>query len=167
VKGLPQKITFAEMRECGVHRLLVYCADYTCSHSIAISGDVRAGRYSQFFADVTESEIGDAFVWRAKAPGVVVGAQFGRVQASAKVSARARALLISYAAGEPRYARRICVASSSSLIHRASPPSSSSERDFCRRRLAREKGPEDDVSGQRPEMETTTCEKCPQKRPFC
>ena len=112
MKGLPQKITFAEMRECGVHRLLVYCADYTCSHSIAISGDVRAGRYSQFFADVTESEIGDAFVWRAKAPGVVVGAQFGRVQASAKVSARARALLISYAAGEARHASRICVTSS-------------------------------------------------------
>jgi hypothetical protein len=26
------------------------------------------------------------------------------------------------------------------------------ERDFCRRRLAREKGPEDDVSAQRPEI---------------
>ena len=69
---------------------------------------------------------------------MAVGAQFGRVQASAKVSARARSLLISYAAGEPRYASRICVTSSSSLIHRASPPSSSSERDFCRRRLARQ-----------------------------
>jgi hypothetical protein len=33
------KITFAEMREMGVHGLLVYCADYRCSHSIAISGD--------------------------------------------------------------------------------------------------------------------------------
>ena len=32
----PQKITFAEMRVRGVP---VYCADYRCSHSIAISGD--------------------------------------------------------------------------------------------------------------------------------
>jgi len=37
-------------------------------------------------------------------------------------------------------------------IRRASPPSSSLERDFCRRRLARQKGPEDDVSAQRPEI---------------
>ena len=35
----PQKITFAEMRESGVRGILVYCADYQCSHSIAISGD--------------------------------------------------------------------------------------------------------------------------------
>ena len=32
------------------------------------------------------------------------------------------------------------------------PLSSSLERDFCRRRLARQKGPEDDVSAQRPEI---------------
>jgi len=35
----PQKITFAEMRSSGVRGLLVYCADYRCSHRIAISGD--------------------------------------------------------------------------------------------------------------------------------
>ena len=35
----PQKITFAEMRDMGVRGLLVYCADYRCSHLIAISGD--------------------------------------------------------------------------------------------------------------------------------
>ena len=34
-----QKITFGEMREMGVRGLLIYCADYRCSHSIAISGD--------------------------------------------------------------------------------------------------------------------------------
>ena len=34
-----QKNTFAEMREMGVRGLLIYCADYRCSHSIAISGD--------------------------------------------------------------------------------------------------------------------------------
>ena len=32
----PQKITFAEMRDMGVRGLLIYCADYRCSHSIAI-----------------------------------------------------------------------------------------------------------------------------------
>ena len=35
----PQKITFAEMRDMGVRGLLVYSADYCCSHSIAISSD--------------------------------------------------------------------------------------------------------------------------------
>ena len=35
----PQKISFAEMRDMGVRGLLVYCADYRCSHSIAISGE--------------------------------------------------------------------------------------------------------------------------------
>ena len=35
----PTKITFGEMREMGVPGLLVYCADYRCSHSIAINGD--------------------------------------------------------------------------------------------------------------------------------
>src|ERR1700730_7343704 len=35
----PQKITLGEMRSSGVRGLLVYCADYHCSHSIAISAD--------------------------------------------------------------------------------------------------------------------------------
>jgi hypothetical protein len=35
----PQKITLAEMRSSGVRGLLIYCADYRCSHSIAISAD--------------------------------------------------------------------------------------------------------------------------------
>jgi hypothetical protein len=35
----PQKITLGEMRSSGVRGLLIYCADYTCSHSIAISAD--------------------------------------------------------------------------------------------------------------------------------
>jgi hypothetical protein len=34
-----QKITFAEMRAAGVRGLLIYCSDYRCSHSTAISGD--------------------------------------------------------------------------------------------------------------------------------
>jgi hypothetical protein len=35
----PTKISFGDMREAGVRELLIYCADYRCSHSIAISGD--------------------------------------------------------------------------------------------------------------------------------
>ena len=35
----PQKITFAEMRDMGVHGILVYCGDYRCSHIIAINAD--------------------------------------------------------------------------------------------------------------------------------
>jgi hypothetical protein len=35
----PQKITFAEMRGSAVRGLLIYCSDYRCSHSTAISGD--------------------------------------------------------------------------------------------------------------------------------
>jgi hypothetical protein len=36
---LPQKTTLGEMRSSGVRGLLIYCADYRCSHSIAISAD--------------------------------------------------------------------------------------------------------------------------------
>jgi len=32
-----EKITLGEMRASGVRGLLIYCADYRCSHSIAIS----------------------------------------------------------------------------------------------------------------------------------
>jgi hypothetical protein len=35
----PTKITFAEMRDSSVRGPLIYCADYHCSHSIAISGE--------------------------------------------------------------------------------------------------------------------------------
>ncbi len=35
----PQKISFAEMRAAGVHGVLIYCADYKCSHWTTISGD--------------------------------------------------------------------------------------------------------------------------------
>jgi hypothetical protein len=49
----PQKITFGEMREGrdGTRRILVYCADYRCSHSIAMRADewpddVRLSRFA-------------------------------------------------------------------------------------------------------------------------
>jgi hypothetical protein len=34
-----EKITLGEMRASGVRGLLIYCSDYRCSHSTAISGD--------------------------------------------------------------------------------------------------------------------------------
>jgi hypothetical protein len=33
----PQKITFGEMRD--MSGVLIYCADYHCSHSVALSAD--------------------------------------------------------------------------------------------------------------------------------
>jgi hypothetical protein len=35
-----QKITFGEMRAAGIDRILIYCADYKCSHSIEMSADL-------------------------------------------------------------------------------------------------------------------------------
>ena len=35
----PKKITFGDMREMGVGGVLIYCADYRCSHSVTISAD--------------------------------------------------------------------------------------------------------------------------------
>ncbi len=34
-----QKITLAEMRSAGVRGLLIYCADFKCSHSVAVLAD--------------------------------------------------------------------------------------------------------------------------------
>ena len=35
----PEKITFGEMRSAGVRGLIVYCADYNCSHSVRLDAD--------------------------------------------------------------------------------------------------------------------------------
>jgi hypothetical protein len=51
-------ITFAEMRKMGVRGLLIYCDDYRCSHSIAISADGWPD-------DVRLSDIEARFVCRA------------------------------------------------------------------------------------------------------
>jgi hypothetical protein len=60
----PQKITFAEMREMGVRGVLVYCADYRCSHSIAISGD-------RWVDEVRLSDIKAGSVCQARARGAL------------------------------------------------------------------------------------------------
>jgi len=53
-----QKITFGKMREMGVRGLLIYCCDYQCSHSIAISAD-------RWPDDVRLSDIEPKFTCRA------------------------------------------------------------------------------------------------------
>ena len=35
----PDKISFGDMRDMGVRGILVYCADYHCSHLVPMSGD--------------------------------------------------------------------------------------------------------------------------------
>jgi hypothetical protein len=35
----PAKTTFGDMRRSGVRGVLIYCADYQCSHSIAMDAD--------------------------------------------------------------------------------------------------------------------------------
>jgi hypothetical protein len=55
----PQKISFGEMRSaCGPTGILIYCQDYRCSHSIAMSVD-------QWPDDVRLSDIEPQFVCRA------------------------------------------------------------------------------------------------------
>ena len=44
----PQKITFAEMRESGVGGMLIYCADYRCSTSLATFDLSNASTYRPF-----------------------------------------------------------------------------------------------------------------------
>jgi hypothetical protein len=54
----PQKITLGEMRSTGLRKLLVYCGDYKCAHSVTISAD----RWSD---DVRLSDLEPAFTCQA------------------------------------------------------------------------------------------------------
>ena len=55
----PQKITFGEMRDdMGVRGVLIYCADYHCSHCVA----VNAGHWAN---DLRLSDIEPRFVCKA------------------------------------------------------------------------------------------------------
>jgi hypothetical protein len=54
----PQKITFGEMRDMGVRGILVYCADYRCSRSVAMSAD-------EWPDDLRLSDIEDRFTCSA------------------------------------------------------------------------------------------------------
>jgi hypothetical protein len=67
----PQKITFGEMREMGVRGIVVYCQDYKCSHSQAISAD-------QWPDDLRLSDIEQQFVCGKR--GANVRPDFGSQQ---------------------------------------------------------------------------------------
>jgi hypothetical protein len=54
----PEKITFGEMRSSGVISILVFCADYKCSHSIAMPAD-------RWPDDIRLSDIEPRFVCKA------------------------------------------------------------------------------------------------------
>jgi hypothetical protein len=76
----PQKITLGEMRDMGVRGLLVYCSDYQCSHSVAISGDrwpdhVRLSELEPLFVcqacGTRPAELRPDFDWNRTQPGNV------------------------------------------------------------------------------------------------
>jgi hypothetical protein len=52
------KITFGEMRSSGVRGVLIYCADYKCSHSIAVDSN-------RWRDDVRLSDIENQFTCKA------------------------------------------------------------------------------------------------------
>ena len=51
----PQKITLCEMPQSGVRGLLIYCADYKCSHWIAVNAD-------QWSDETRLSDLEDKFI---------------------------------------------------------------------------------------------------------
>jgi hypothetical protein len=69
-----QKITLGEMRESGPTRLLIYCQDYRCSHSVTIDA-------SQWPDDVRLSDLEPKLICRAcghrgaDSPAAVCGRQ--------------------------------------------------------------------------------------------
>jgi hypothetical protein len=73
-----QKITLGEMRASGVRGLLIYCSDYKCSHSTAISGDrwpdqVRLSdlelRFTCQACGTRGADVRPDFNWDKKQPG--------------------------------------------------------------------------------------------------
>jgi hypothetical protein len=39
--AIHRALSFGDMRDMGVRGVLIYCADYHCSHSIAVMADYR------------------------------------------------------------------------------------------------------------------------------
>ena len=58
MRNRPVKIPFAELRGSGIRGLLVYCADYRCSHSVALLAD-------RWPSDASLSDIEPRFVCTA------------------------------------------------------------------------------------------------------
>ena len=73
----PQKITFSELRKMGLDGVLVYCADYRCSHSVTLPtdrwpDDVRLSDIDPRFVcggcGRRGAEVRPDFNWNAKGP---------------------------------------------------------------------------------------------------
>jgi hypothetical protein len=78
----PQKITFGDMREMDVRGVLIYCADYRCSHSVALSADrwpdeVRLSDIEPRFVCQAcgrrDVDVRPDFNWNARVPIVGMG----------------------------------------------------------------------------------------------
>jgi hypothetical protein len=77
----PQKITLGEVRDAGVRRLLVYCRDHRCSHSVIISAD-------QWGDEVRLSDLEPRFVCQACGQrGAEIRAHFADAPAPSRRSA--------------------------------------------------------------------------------
>jgi hypothetical protein len=68
----PQKITFGDMRESGVRGVLIYCADYKCSHYITAmadrwADDVRLSDIEPKFVCKRGADVRPDFHWDRKA----------------------------------------------------------------------------------------------------
>ena len=70
----------AEKRASGVHGLLMYCGDHTCSHSLAISGDPwpddvrlsdREPRFRRTVCGKRDADVRPDFSWAEKAVGMM------------------------------------------------------------------------------------------------
>ena len=80
----PTKISFAKMRNMGVRGVLIYCADYRCSHSIAVSAD-------EWPDDVRLSDIEERFVCRSCGKrGADVRPDFNGTRLSVRCNSTAR-----------------------------------------------------------------------------
>jgi hypothetical protein len=74
----PQKITLGEMRASGVRGLMIYCADYQCTHWIAVNADqwpddVRLsdleGKFSCTACGMRCADVRPDFDWQQKKTG--------------------------------------------------------------------------------------------------
>ena len=65
----PQKITFGDMRDMGVRGVLIYCADYHCSDSLAISADRWPDELRLSDLEPSVYLLGMRQAWRGRAAG--------------------------------------------------------------------------------------------------
>jgi hypothetical protein len=66
-----QKITFGELRASRIRDVLIYCADYRCTHHVKVSGD-------RWGDDVRLSDIEPGFVCTASANAALMSGRIFR-----------------------------------------------------------------------------------------